>query len=333
MHLGALAVPRDACGPGVHDVPDAGHGQGGLGDVRGKDHATTGVLAEDTVLLGGRQTPEERQDLGVGQGHAVQRLCGVPDLTLPGEEHEDVSARVAVLGPQLLDGLADAGDLVNVDTAVIVQLCQRSVAHLDRIGAPGHLDDGRVIEMPRESLRVNGCRRDDDLEIRPARQQLLEVTDDEVDVETAFVGLVDDDRVVSAQVAVTLHLGEQDAVCHDLDQGVGAGVIGEAHLISDGGPELGVQLFGDALRHGPGGDASRLGVADHALDAAAELEADLGQLCGLAGAGLSRHDDDLVVADGRGDIGLASRDRQVLGVGDLGHRRETKGDTGRPSIW
>ena len=41
-------------------------------------------------------------------------------------------------------------------------------------------------------------------------------------------------------------------------------------------------------------------------EAPAELEADLGQLGGLAGAGLAGHDDHLVVADRGGDV-LASR--------------------------
>src|SRR5450759_1892269 len=102
LHLRALAVPRDASGPGVHDIPNARHGQGGLGDVRGKDHAATGVLAEDAVLLGRRQSSEERQDLGVRQRHAAERLCGVPDLAFTGEEDQDVTGRVPVLGPQLL---------------------------------------------------------------------------------------------------------------------------------------------------------------------------------------------------------------------------------------
>jgi len=60
---------------------------------------------------------------------------------------------------------------------------------------------------------------DDDLEVGAARQQLGEVAQDEVDVEAALVGLIDDDRVVGEQLSVGLDLGEQDAVGHQLDQG------------------------------------------------------------------------------------------------------------------
>ena len=90
-------------------------------------------------------------------------------------------------------------------------------------------DDRCVIEMLRKPLRVNGCRGDDDLEVGAAPRQLFEVTP-EVDVEAALVRLVDDDRVVAAELAVTLHLGQQDAIGHHLDQGVATGVVGEAHL-------------------------------------------------------------------------------------------------------
>src|SRR6185312_1452941 len=88
----------------------------------------------------------------------------------------------------------------------------RTVPDLDRVGAPGHLDDRGVAEVPGEPARVDGGRGDDQLEIRPPRQQTLQVTQQEVDVQAAFVRLVDDDRVVGPQHPVPTDLGEQDAV-------------------------------------------------------------------------------------------------------------------------
>ena len=71
------------------------------------------------------------------------------------------------------------------------------------------------------NVRVDGGRGDDQLEVRPPRQQLLEVAEQEVDVQAALVRLVDDDRVVAPQHPVALDLGQQDAVGHQLDQRVG----------------------------------------------------------------------------------------------------------------
>jgi hypothetical protein len=49
-------------------------------------------------------------------------------------------------------------------------------------------------------------------------------------------------------------------------------------------------------------------VADHAPDAPVELEEDLGQLRGLARAGLTAHDHDRVLGDGARDILAPSDD-------------------------
>jgi hypothetical protein len=90
-----------------------------------------------------------------------------------------------------------------------------------------------------EPLRVDGGRGDDDLEVGAAGQQPLQVAEDEVDVQAAFVRLVDDQGVVAPQLAVPLHLGQQDPVGHDLDQRAVAGLIGEPDLVADRRAELG----------------------------------------------------------------------------------------------
>jgi hypothetical protein len=57
LDLGPQRVARDPGDTGVHDVPDAGHGQRRLGDVGGQDDPSHGcrVRGEDAVLLGRRQ--------------------------------------------------------------------------------------------------------------------------------------------------------------------------------------------------------------------------------------------------------------------------------------
>ena len=153
---------------------------------------------------------------------------------------------------------------------------------------------GAPVEVRREALRLDGRRRDDHLQVGPARQQLTQIAEQEVDVEAALVRLVEDQGVVAQQAAVALDLGEQDAVGHQLDQRAVAGLVGEPHGVADGVAERGAQFVGDALRDGAGGEPARLGVPDGAADAAAELQADLRQLGGLARPGLAGDDDHLV---------------------------------------
>src|SRR5690606_5421687 len=133
---------------------------------------------------------------------------------------------------------------------------ERVVADLDGVGAPGDLDDGGrdalavvavAAEVGGEPGGVDGRGGDDDLEVRAAGQQPGEVAEDEVDVEGPLVRLVDDDRVVAPQHRVALDLREEDAVGHELDEGRGTDLVGEAHLVADGAAELDVELLGDAL--------------------------------------------------------------------------------------
>ena len=201
----------------------------------------------------------------------------------------------------------------------------RPVPHLHRVGPAGYLDDRRAAEGGREPLRVDGRRGDDHLQVRAAGQQLPEVAEDEVDVQAALVRLVDDQRVVAAQVPVAGELVQHDAVGHQLHQRVAGRHVGEPDLVADRLAQRAAQFLGDPLGHRPGRQPPRLGVADLPVDAAAELQADLGYLGGLARAGLPRDDHDLVVADGPGDLVLALADGQLGGIGDRRHGRAAGG--------
>ena len=326
LHLGALAVARDAGEPGVDDVADAGHRQGGLGDVGGEDDPASvrRPRLEDAVLLGRGEPGVEREHVervGRSVGQRVEGVGGVADLALAGEEDQDVAARS--LAPQLVDGLDDAVDLVLGLRAGLVGVGQRAVPDLDGERAAGDLDDRGVPEVLAEALRVDRRRGDDHLEVGAAGEQLREVAEQEVDVEAALVRLVDDQRVVAAQQPVLLDLGEQDAVGHQLDQRVLARVAGEAHLVADDVAVLRAQFLRDPLGDGARRDPPGLGVPDRPGHAAAELEGDLGQLRGLARARLAGDHHDLVALQRGLDVVDARGDGQLLGVGDGRDRRPT----------
>ncbi len=316
LHLGAVAVPGDSRGARVDHIPDAGHGERRLGDVGAEDDPASLVGGEHLVLLGGCEPRIQREDLGVPDMHATQGIRCVLDLAFARQEHQDVAVQRRELADRVADGLGLVGLLVD-----------RAVEDLDRVGATGHLDDRGVVEVPRKPSRVDGGAGDDDLEIGTLRKQLLQVAEQEVDVEAALVRLVDDDRVVAEQHAVTLDLGQQDAVGHHLDQGALARFVGEAHLVADG--VRGGELLGDPVGHRAGGDPPRLGVADCAEHATTKLETDLRDLGGLAGSGLAGDDDDLVVTDRGQDVVLAVGDRKLVWIAD---RRDAGSALGNASL-
>ena len=314
-----MAVARDPCRTRVDDIADARHGERRLGDVRGKHDAALTVRFEHPVLLGRRQPGVQRQDFGLRECELAHGLGGIADFPFSAEKDEHIAG---ALRGKLLEGLADGLDLIA--RFGVVRVCERvidkwPVTDLDRIHATGHLDDRRVVEVAREAQRIDGRRRDDNLQIRTAWQQLLEIAEDEVDVQAALMGFVDDEGVVATELAILLQLGEQDAVGHQLDVRIRGDLVGEPDLVADGFAERRAELLGDPFGHGSRRDATWLGVPDHAAHTPTEFEADLRQLRGLARAGLPRHDHDLVVADRGRDLVLRLDDGQQQRIADRRH--------------
>ena len=248
-------------------------------------------------------------------------FCGVTNFAFARKEDQYVAWRFLL---QLGDGVDDrlglvahlgADDLVVGVVGIVVVHISRDgdfqwpVPDLDRVGPSGHLDDRGAREVGGEPFGLDGRRRDDHLEVGPAGQDLTQIAEQEVDVEAAFVCLVEDQGVVAQQAPVALDLGEQDAVGHQFHQRAVAGLVGEAHGVADGVAERRAQFIGDALGDGAGGEPARLGVPDGAADTAAQFEADLRQLRGFARPGLARDDDHLVFGNGCRDLVAPVADR------------------------
>ncbi len=220
----------------------------------------------------------------------------------------------AALAGDLVHGLGDG--LVHVHGLVVLVLHLEelgAVADFHRIGAAGDLDHRRAAEEVREALRVDGGRGDDHLELGPGRDQALQVAEEEVDVEAALVGLVDDDRVVGAQLAVRVRLREEDPVGHHLQHRLGAGPVLEADLVADEALRAPRQLVGQARGEAARGDAARLRAPDEARGAALERQADLRDLGRLPRARLAADDRDRVLRDEGRDVVALLRDGQVVG--------------------
>ena len=76
-------------------------------------------------------------------------------------------------------------------------VCARRILHFHRVSSTFHLDNGRPIKISREALNIDGRGGDDDLQVRPFGQQPAQIPQQEIDIEAAFVGLVDDQGIVS----------------------------------------------------------------------------------------------------------------------------------------
>ncbi|MCW0460030.1 hypothetical protein NB717_001098 [Xanthomonas sacchari] len=346
------AVALDPRIAGIDHVADARHRQRGFGDVGGQHQAPPRPGVEHPVLVGVGEPRVQRQHLGLAVLAPFQRMVRIADLAFAGQEHQHVAARIQPgdfvdrRHDRIVDreaGIGDSGVGIGRSTGCRAlagircfqsrlptlqsRLFQGPVAHLHRIGAALHADHRRVVEMRGEARGVDRRRGHDDLQVQALAQQLLQVAEQEIDVEAALVRLVDDDRVVAGQPAVAGDLGQQDAVGHELDPGLLADAVVEAHLEAHRLAHRRAQLLGHAAGHRARGDAPWLGAADHAGGAAPGGQAQLRQLRGLARTGLAGDHHHLVLADQRDDaLGLA-RDRQLRIQGDRRLLRRARGAT------
>ncbi len=250
----------------------------------------------------------------------AQRLGGFAYLALAGQEHQHVAFQAA--DGELVQCAADG--LRHILCVAFLVLLRRTVAHLDRIGAAGDLQHGRIGKMLGEALRIQRSRGDDEFEIGAPRQQLAQVAQQEIDIQRALVRLVDDDGVVLPELRVMVDLGQQDTVGHQLDAGIGRHLVVETHLVADQSAEFRLQLMRDARPHRARRHAARLGVADHAEHPAPQTQTYLGQLGGLARTRLAANDDHLVLFNGLSQLLAPRHDGQVGGVFDFGELLDTR---------
>ena len=257
---------------------DAGDRERGLGYVGRQDHPTGAMGLEDPRLLLIPLAGEERQHLGGGWVVLAQGLGGLADLPLAREEHQHIPpALPGQLGHGVRDRLLHG--LVALAGALVIS--RWAIADLHRIGATRDLDDGRrgaihLGKMPGEAPRFDGGGGDDHLQLRSARQQTLQVAQQEIDVEAALVSLIDDQGVVFEESTIVLDLGEQHPVRHQLDTGLGAHPIMKTDLVAHQIPEFTAQFLGDPAGQAAGGDPPRLGVADPPVQAASQVQTELG---------------------------------------------------------
>ena len=155
----------------------------------------------------------QRQHLGVAQLAFAERVGGVVDLALAREEHQDVAV---ALGGELVAGVEDRVDLVRARRPGSRYRISTGYVRPDTvtIGAGSPAASAKCAAKRSVSMVADVTIT---LQVRPLGQQLPEVAEDEVDVQAALVGLVDDQGVVAAQHPVALDLGEQDAVGHHPD--------------------------------------------------------------------------------------------------------------------
>ena len=96
---------------------------------------------------------------------------------------------------------------------------------------------------------VNRGRGNDQLEIWPTRQELPEIAQQKINIQAAFVRLINDDGVVTTQQRIPLGLGKQDSIGHQFDRGLGAAAILKSDLVAYPFTQRRLEFISDTTGH------------------------------------------------------------------------------------
>jgi hypothetical protein len=223
--------------------------------------------------------------------------------------------------------LDDLFDRVNgsVDVSKVAEffreMFERAIENFDGIKASGNFNDRGVVERAGERFGFDGGAGDDQLEVGAARQEQLEVAEQEINVEAAFVRFVDDDAIVLAEIGIALHLSEQHAVRHHFDLRVARCLVVETNLGTDFTSVSDIEFLRETTGNREHRDAARLRATDHAALRKAGFEAHLRNLRRLPRTRLTREHQDLMFAQETDDFVLTRSDREF---------RRILNDHGRP---
>ena len=80
-------------------------------------------------------------------------------------------------------------------------------------------------------------------------QQALEISQQEIDIQAAFMCLIDNDRVILPQLWVGLNLGQQDAIRDDFKYGSRSELLIEADLKTDMSSDRRANLLCQSTRY------------------------------------------------------------------------------------
>ncbi len=223
---------------------------------------------EDLILLTRRQTGVQWHNFRVTQLAFGQRIRGITDFALTVHEDQNIAQTLIA---QFINRFENAFQLVAI---TFIFACKRTIASLHRVSTTGYFNDRCAIEMVRKALWINGCRGNDDFQIRTTRQQLFQVTQNEVDVKAALVRFIDNDGVVLIKKTVMLNLRQQNTVGHQFDLSLVRNLVVKTYLIADKATQLSFHLFRNAVGHRARCQTTRLSMTNQTKFSAPKLGTD-----------------------------------------------------------
>ena len=309
LHLQALnlaprQIARNASQPAVNHINNTRNRQRRLRHIRRQHKAPPSLLRiENALLFPEPQTREERQHIRPRQLQRRKRIGAIPNLALPRQKHQHIPPLIILRKPRHRTH--------HMLRQLLILRQRRHVVVIDTESAPLHIDNRSPVEKLRKRRRIHRRRRNNELDIAAPLQQQLHVAEQKINIQTALVRFVNNNRVIAAQIPIRLRLRQQNTVRHHLETRLRPRPVIETHLIAHVITDLAAHLIRNAASHRHRRQSARLRAAQHPRALPRHLQRNLGQLCRLAAARLTHNNHHAVAAQSLRNLLAATRNRQI----------------------
>ena len=272
-------------------------------------------VLEDPALIRPLEAAKHGQDDRIGNLFAKKGATGA-DIPFCWQKDQGVARPVV---------LVEIEHSLHAVIDIVIRFCGQGVVvdgritDLNRVGPAGNGEDRGMVKMPGKDRGIDGGAGDNQFEIGPFRQQVLEKSKEKIDIQAPLMGLVNDNHPVFAEQRIVSGLRQQHPVGHEFDPGISAGLVVKADLVANQSAISAVffQLLADPFRHRDGGHPTRLGATDEFFPCRIQLQAELRELGGLSRTGITGNNDGLVGLQGLLYLGLMIQDGQDVRRNEL----------------
>ncbi|RYF40332.1 MAG: PLP-dependent transferase, partial [Cytophagaceae bacterium] len=203
----------------------------------------------------------------------------------------------------------------------VIGLGLSAVHDLDRVCPTWDRQNGALEEVGTELLGIEGCRCDDDFQVRAFLESLLQETEEHICGDSALVGFVKHDDAIPSELRIQKNLSLHDTIGHVLDSSAAACLVFKTDSVADFFADSASYFVGHTCSHTHGGNTTWLCTADDAVVGKSILRKILCELCSLATASVSDHNHQLVLAYCFQELFAHLESRQRLALLFHGHHR------------
>ena len=249
---------------------------------------------KNPLLVRQAQPGEQRQNARVSQIPAFQFFRHLTYFAFSGKEDKHIPAVVQSIQP--IHGTC------HMSRKFLIVILWRQIVEVHRISAAFYLNYRCASKEFGKPAGIQRRGTDDQPQVSPPVQQKPQIAEQKVNVEAAFMRLIQNQGMILAQIRIMLRFRQKNPIRHELQARIRPGFFLKAHLVTHQTSQVAVQFLRHSAGNGSSSQPSGLGAPYSAPHLPGKLHGHFRELGSLTGSRLPHYDNDLVLPHCRQNI-------------------------------